>query len=133
MQQMLKVGFILLGCAVWSATAQDWYHEREARFRGEGWRSHVFAHVRTDLDHLGSIAFTAPREKQRTENTKRELTDLQAKLDHGRFDQGELNDVIDSMRKSANDQRLSPRDREVLSDDLNRILDYQAHHDHWIR
>jgi hypothetical protein len=56
---------------------------------------------------------------------------MQADLDQGRFDNGILNDVIDSIRKSSNDQRLAPRDRDVLADDLNRLKDYQDHHDHW--
>lgn len=53
---------------------------------------------------------------------------MQADLDDGRFDNGLLNDVIDSLRKSANDERLSPRDRDVLRDDANRLHDYQYDH-----
>jgi hypothetical protein len=37
---------------------------------------------------------------------REELTELQAKFDQGRFDNGTLNDVIDSIRQSANDQRF---------------------------
>ena len=114
-----------------SAVAQDWYHDREDRYRGEGWRSQVFMQVRSDLDHIWSANRASDRERNRLERTKQELTDLQAKLDGGRFDNGTLNDVIDSIRKSSNDERLSPRDREVLSDDLNRLKDYQNNHNHW--
>jgi hypothetical protein len=60
------------------------------------------------------------------------LTALQAKLDQGVFDNGTLNDVIDSMRKSANNQRLGPQDREVIADDVARLHDYQKNHNHWI-
>jgi hypothetical protein len=28
---------------------------------------------------------------------------------------------------------LSPRDRDVLADDLNRLRDYREHHEHWNR
>jgi hypothetical protein len=42
--------------------------------------------------------------------------DLQAKLNRGQWDNGTVNDVIDSLRKSANDDRLSSRDRQVLAD-----------------
>ena len=34
---------------------------------------------------------------------------MQPDLDHGRFDNGLLNDVIDSIKKSSNDQLLSSR------------------------
>jgi len=111
-----------------SAGAQDWYHDRDARFRGDQWRAHVFAEVRTDLDHIWSERHAADKERERIDRTKQELTDLQAKLDHGVWDNGRVNDVIDSLRKSANDNRLSERDRAVLSDDVNRLKDLQDEH-----
>ena len=53
---------------------------------------------------------------------------MQADLDHGRWDNGVLNDVIDSIRKSSNDERLAERDRAVLADDLVRLKEFQDHH-----
>lgn len=133
MKQMITAGLILAALVGVNAAAQDWYHDRDARYQGERWRSHVFLHVRTDLDHIWSARGASERERTRLERTKQELTELQAKLDHGRFDNGTLNDVIDSIAKSANDDRLAPRDRAVLSDDLNRLKDYQNNHNHWNR
>jgi hypothetical protein len=122
---MAALAFVALG--------QDWYHEREERFRGEQWRAHIFVHVRTDLEHIWSASQAADRERRRIDRTKEELTKMQADLDQGRFDNGLLNDVIDSLRKSSNDERLASRDREVLADDVVRLKDYQDHHDHWLR
>lgn len=115
------------------AFAQEWYHDRDERFRGEQWRPHVFDYVRQDLDHIRSARNASERENARLDKTREELTKMQADLDQGRFDNGLLNDAIDSLRKSANDQRLSPRDRDVLNDDANRLHDYQLHHNHWPR
>jgi hypothetical protein len=112
---------------------QDWYHDRDARFHDEGWRPHVFAGVREDLEHIYSAGAASDKERHRLERTREELTALQVKLDQGIFDNGTINDVIDSLRKSANDQRLSPRDRDVIADDAARIHDYQRNHNHWIR
>jgi hypothetical protein len=112
---------------------QDWHHDREAFFRGEAWHPHVFARVHEDLDHIYTAGAAAEREQRRIERTKEELTALQAKLDQGQFDNGTVNDVIDSLRKSANDDRLGPQDRQVLADDAARIHDYQRNHDHWLR
>ena len=133
MKQMVRAGLIVLTCFSLNAAAQDWYHEREGRFQGEGWRGHVFEQVRMDLDHINSAFHAAERERRRLDRTRQELGDLQAKLQAGRYDGGELNDVIDSLRKSANDERLSPRDRGVLNDDLARLQNYREHHDHWNR
>ncbi|MGA2741246.1 MAG: hypothetical protein ABSG65_27880 [Bryobacteraceae bacterium] len=56
--------------------------------------------MRTDLDHVWSAARASNREHRRLDRTKEELTKMQADLDQGRFDNGLLNDVIDSIRKS---------------------------------
>jgi hypothetical protein len=131
MKRNITAGLILAACVTLSGFAQDWYHDRDARYQGEQWRSQVFTQVRSDLDHIWSARGASEKEDARLERTKEELTELQAKLDHGQFDNGTLNDVIDSIRKSANDQRLAPRDRAVLSDDLNRLHDYQTNYKTW--
>ena len=122
---------LILAFAASIASAQDWYHDRDSRYQGEQWRPQVFAHVRTDLDHIWSARGASEKENQRLDRTKEELAKMQGDLDQGRFDNGLLNDVIDSIRKSANDQRLAPRDRAVLEDDLNRLHDYQVNHNNW--
>ena len=88
----------------------------------------MFAEIRTDLDHIWSANQAADKERKRLERTKQELRDLQAKLERGEWDNGHVNDVIDSLRKSADDERLSERDRAVLSDDVNRLKDLQNQH-----
>ena len=122
---------LILASATSIAFAQDWYHDRESRYHGDQWRPHVFSHVKQDLDHIWSARNASEKENARLDKTKEELTKMQADLDQGRFDNGLLNDVIDSLKKSSNDDRLSPRDRAVLSDDLARLHDYQVNHNHW--
>jgi hypothetical protein len=131
MRRNITAGLILAACVTLSGFAQDWYHDRDARYQDEQWRSQLFAQVRSDLDHIWSARGASEKEDTRLERTKEELMELQAKLDHGQFDNGTLNDVIDSIRKSANDQRLAPRDRAVLSDDLTRLHDYQLNYKTW--
>ena len=111
-----------------TAAQQDWYHDRDTRYNGDHWQSHVFSEARTDLDHVWSEKHASDQERERLERTKQELTDLQAKLDHGEWDNGHVSDVIDSLRKSANDNRLSERDRAVLNDDVTRIKGLQNEH-----
>jgi hypothetical protein len=131
MKKTISAGLLVLACCALTATAQDWYRDREERFRGEQWRGHIFEHVRSDLDHVGSAIWASGKERRRLDRTKQELTELHNKLVQGRYDEHELDDVIDSVVKSANDERLAPRDRDVLHDDLNRLRDYREHHEHW--
>jgi hypothetical protein len=121
-------GGVIIAALALSAVAQDWYHDREARFHGEEWRPHIFMHVRTDLEHTWSVARASDKERVRLEKTKEELTKMQADLDHGRWDNGILNDVIDSIRKSSTDDRLAERDRAVLADDVVRLKEFQDRH-----
>ena len=51
-KRIFSTGVILLLIA-WSALAQDWYREREERFRGEQWRAHLFEHV--DGEHAAIL------------------------------------------------------------------------------
>jgi hypothetical protein len=127
MKRTFTAGVILAALA-FSATAQDWYHDREQRFRGEEWRPRIFMHVRADLEHIWSDARASDKERARLEKTREELTKMQADLDQGRWDNNILNDVIDSIRKSSNDERLAERDRAVLADDLVRLKEFQDQH-----
>jgi hypothetical protein len=114
--KLLACPVLILASMTTMAFAQDdWYHDRDARYQGDQWRGQVFAQVRSDLDHIWSAQGASEKENTRLEKTKQELTKMQADLDQGRFDNGLLNDVIDSIKKSSDDQRLSPRDRAVLS------------------
>ena len=133
MKQTVIRGLIVLACLGLNLAAQDWYRDREARYHDEHWRGRLFHEVREDLDHIGSAVWASGKERHRLDRTREELADLQIKLEHSRYDEPELNDVIDSMRKSANDERLSHRDRDVLRDDLNRLMDYREHHERWNR
>jgi hypothetical protein len=84
--------------------------------------------VRSDLEHIWSAVRASDKEHRRLERTKEELTQMQADLDQGRWDNGILNDVIDSIRKSSNDDRLANRDREVLANDVVRLKEFQDQH-----
>ncbi|HLH44872.1 MAG TPA: hypothetical protein VKV74_17925 [Bryobacteraceae bacterium] len=126
MNRFATAGAIVAAFA-WTLCAQDWYREREERFRGEQWRPHLFMHVRTDLEHIWT-GRAAERERARLQKTEEELTKMQADLDQGRWDNGILNDVIDSIQKSSNDDRLDRRDRDILADDLRRLHEFQDQH-----
>ena len=119
---------VIVAALAFSAAAQDWYHDRGERYRGEAWRPRIFMHVRTDLEHIWSAVRASDTERRRLERTKEELAQMQADLDHGRWDNGILNDVIDSIRKSSKDERLAERDRAVLADDLIRLKEFQDQH-----
>ena len=119
---------VLAGAAM--AQSPDWYQQREDRYRGEHWRERVFTEVREDLNHVQANTFGG-RDEFRLVRTKQELDELQGDLAAHRYTETKLDDVISTMQKVVADNRMSPRDRDMLNDDLQRMRDYRAHHDSW--
>ena len=106
-----------------------YYREREDSFRGQNWRGRFFDRVRQDIEHAESATFPFGKDQWRLERTKQELNELQGKLSAGRYDERELDEVIDAMQRVLQDNRLSGRDRDVLSDDLRRLREFREHHE----
>jgi len=107
----------------------DVFHsDREDRFRGEGWRQHFFERIREDLEHVQGGAFPIGGDQYRLARTRQALDELQGKLAAGRYDERELDEVIAAMSRVVRDNRLSGRDRDVLTDDVNRLRDFRARH-----
>ena len=121
---------VLVGIA--AAQGSDWYHQREERYRGEHWRARMFTEIREDLNHVQTTAFSG-REEYRIARTKQKLDTLQSDLRAGRYSETALDEVIGSMRRLVADNRLTPRDRDILNDDLHRLQQYRDHHDRWGR
>ena len=125
----MRTSILLFAAAVltMNAFAQDWYHQRERRYSGDAWRAHLFLEVRTDLEHVWDVR-AHQKERDRIAKTEAELTKMQADLDQTRWDNGLLNDVIDSIEKSSHDDRLARSDKDVLSDDLAKLRAFQKMH-----
>jgi hypothetical protein len=98
------------------------YREREDFFRGRDWRGQLFARVRRDLDYVSRYNFRGD-DRFRLDRTYRELDELQSEYSSGRWDPRSVDDVIQSLDRVVEDNRLAPRDREILRDDLNRLRD----------
>ncbi len=108
----------------------DLYHQdRDQYFRGSDWRSVFFQRIREDLDHVTSGTYPYTGDRARLARTERELDELQDKLSRGFYDQQELDEVIGAMRSVLQGNRLTGRDRSILTDDLRRMQDFRVRHD----
>ena len=130
------LGAMLFGLTALQAAPQapgddeGWYHNRESFYHGQDWRMRLFDRVREDLNRVQTAAFPGGDE-YRINRTMQDLNDLQGKLTAGRYDEPELDSVIGSLGKVVSDNRLSPRYRDMLNDDLARLRDYREHHENW--
>jgi hypothetical protein len=123
-----------------SANAQDrdrdldsYHGDRDGYFRDEHWRANLFERVRLDVDHVRAVTWPEGGDQYRLGHTVEELNELQGKLARGVFDRHELNDVIGALSRVVRDNRMAPRDRNILSDDLARLREYREHHEGWGR
>ena len=106
------------------------YHqERDQRFGGNDWRARFFQHIREDLDHVESNTFPFGGDQARLARTKYELDELQQKLARGIYDEQELDEAMGALEVVVSSNRLGPRDRQILSDDLTRMRDFRIRHD----
>jgi len=135
----LVLGSILAFGLTVGAVAQDddhdkgWYQSREGYYHGEHWRARFFERVRDDVDRVQSTTFPVSKDEYRLARTKEELGELQEKLAAGQYDQGELDEVINSLQKVVDSNKLSHRDRDMLSEDLDHMREYREHHEEWVR
>ena len=101
------------------------YRERDDFFRGPDWRGQMFARIRRDLDYASRDSIRGD-DRYRLDRTYRELDELQSAYSSGRWDPRSLDDVIQSLDRVVDDNRLAARDREILRDDLNRLRDLRG-------
>jgi len=110
----------------------DTYHRaRDNSFRGNGGRAMFFQRIREDLDHATTGAFPFTGDRARLDRTQRELDELQGKLARGYYDERSLDQVIAFLQAVVQGNRLAPRDRDMLTDDLNRMRDFRVRHDQY--
>jgi hypothetical protein len=142
MKSILLKSFAGAGLLVFSLTAsaqdrsrdEDSYHaDRDARFQDGHWRGRLFDDVREDLQHVQAATWPGGGDQYRLDRTVNELNILQSKLASHVYDERDLDDVIAVMSRVVSDNRMAPRDRDILSDDLSRMRQYRDHHADWDR
>lgn len=105
--------------------------ERERFFQGKEWRQSLFQRVREDVEHVEHSTTPFTGDRARLSRTIGELNELQEKLRRGRYDERQLGEVMASLRAVVEENRLTGRDRDALTDDLNRLRDFHERHDEY--
>jgi hypothetical protein len=105
----------------------DWHRARDEWARGDHWRDRIFERVREDLDQIQHVTWPGRGDEYRLERTKQSLNELQGQMARGHFDDRQLDEVLRSLDRVKDDNRLAPRDREILQDDIHRLRDLREH------
>ena len=107
------------------------HQERDNWYRGNNWQPQFFQHIRDDLNHVASVTPPFGSDQARLDRTNLELDELQQKLSRGFYDEQELDEVIGALQVVVRNNRLTARDRTILTDDVNRMRDFRIRHDQY--
>src|SRR5579862_9737512 len=77
--------------------------------------------VHGDLDRAYSAWHFSSGDRDRLNHAEKELREFFQKWEHGKFDKGQLNGVIDGIQHVLNNNRLPERDRDAISDDISQL------------
>ncbi len=81
----------------------------------------MFDRIRNDLDRAQTNTY-GPR----FDSAHNALTALEQNWDRAHFDSRQMANTISAIQMVLNDNRLTPHDRDELSDDVSRLLDFQT-------
>jgi hypothetical protein len=86
--------------------------------------------VHVDLDHAyGAWHFTHD-DRERLNHAEKELRDFARKWNHNHFDKGELDDAIASIQHVLDNNHMTGRARDAISDDLGELRRMREAYDH---
>ncbi len=83
--------------------------------------SAVTDRVHGDLNHAYSTWHFSNGDRDRLNHAEKELREFFQKWEHGKFDKGQLNGVIESIQHVLDNNKLPPRDRDAISDDITQL------------
>ena len=94
----------------------------DSRFRDDRRFARLFDRTRGDLDRARP-SVGGRGDEFRLERVFEELNELERDYARGRVNNREVDDVVDALRRVLRDSRLNRRDRDNLTDDLDRFRD----------
>jgi hypothetical protein len=128
MNRLLARGLVGAGLLVLGVVGAQAQYRDDGRFR-YGDRSPergLFDRVRVDLDRAISYGWISGGDRRRLYHARERLGDFVGKLYRGRYDKGQLDDVIGTIQSAVNHNGWRSREMEILQDDANRLRDFRA-------
>jgi hypothetical protein len=115
---------LLAGCA--GAQYRDPYYRGPQRDGYYARGGDLVSRVVSDLDRARSYARVDHHERGHFDNARRDLLVFQDHYARGKFDKDRLDGAIDNIHHLIDSDQVNPRDRQMLSRDINALRDYRA-------
>jgi len=126
-------GLLLCGLTV----AQQYPPRADDRYREDRDRTDTrdpaafMERIRADLDRAQSTASPFSDDGYRIDRVRDQMSDFQRRLDAGTYDSRQVNEMIVSLQRVVDNNRVYDRVRESLIDDLARLRDLRARYEGW--
>ena len=98
----------------------------DSRYDSARRQGDLFDRVQRHLDRAYASPNLSGGAQRRIDSARREVWQFQARWNQGRFDKGQLDDAIASVRRVVDSDSIDYRDRRVLQDDLARMRGFRA-------
>ncbi len=124
--------FLLLAASAVYGQRYDSYgrpYDRDGRYdrRYDGYRgSDAVNRTLDDLSRARSYLYTDHHERKHFDKAQSELLKFQDRWARGHFDNGRLDEAIENVQHLVNADRVSPRDREILRQDLFALREFRS-------
>jgi hypothetical protein len=111
-----------------SVNAQDRYGRYDDRRDGyyQNDRRSPVDRLQADLNRAEANTRAWGRERGRFDKVRREAAEFERKWASGRYDRGELDDVIGNLQHLVDSRILDRRDRDVLVSDLYQLREFRT-------
>ena len=106
----------------------DYYRSRDRNDRyGYGrYNGSLIRQVMSDVDRAASRAYLDGHEAKHFNEAIQRLQEFQSRWGRGNFDTGRLDKAIDNIKHLVNADRVHPRDRDILSQDLSALREFRS-------
>ena len=127
MKTVFTTGIAALGLLLTAPGAFAQYGSDRGRYERGGYQREPLDRVRADLDRAArDLYYLSGGEMRRFNKVREEIAEFQQKWERGRYDRHEMDEVIGSLQRVVDRNRLEPRDRDLLLNDLSRLRDLRA-------
>jgi hypothetical protein len=108
----------------------DYYRSRD-RYRNDRYgygryNGSLIRQVMSDVDRAASGAYLDGHEAKHFNEAMQRLQEFQRRLARGNFDTGRLDKAIENIQHLAKADRVHPRDRNILSQDLSALREFRS-------
>ena len=128
LRSLAGAGVLLFGLA---ANAQQYPPRPAYQYQQESRDPNVmFDRIQRNLDRVLANAFPFSADRARITRAREEITEVQRAWNDGNLDRRALNDAIGSLQRVLEMNRLSDRNHDVVSFDLERLREFRNSQDY---